>query len=86
MLSVELFFVHLVEVLFFTGLVGCSAVVVLSWISILKSGFSDKDDVKTEDDIIPHQPTAYRFMQPDLAEQQIFAGPGAASPGQAVPR
>jgi hypothetical protein len=31
---------HLVEVLFFTGLIGCASVVVFSWISILKDGFS----------------------------------------------
>jgi hypothetical protein len=32
------------EVMFFTGLVGCSLVVVISWVSIFKEGFSDKDD------------------------------------------
>ena len=31
------------EVMFFMGLTGCSLVVVISWISIFKSGFSDKD-------------------------------------------
>jgi hypothetical protein len=30
--------------MFFTGLVGCSLAVILSWISILKSAFSDKDE------------------------------------------
>ena len=29
-----------VEVLFFTGLVGCVLVVVISWVSIFKTGFS----------------------------------------------
>lgn len=32
----------ILEIMFFTGLIGCTAVVVLSWISILKSVFSDK--------------------------------------------
>lgn len=31
----------ILEGLFFTGLVGCSMVVVISWISIAKSGFSE---------------------------------------------
>jgi len=35
--------IELLEVLFFTGLIGCAVVVVISWISIFKSGFSDKD-------------------------------------------
>jgi hypothetical protein len=35
---------HVVEVLFFTGLIGCAVVVLLSWISIGKSSFSDRDD------------------------------------------
>ena len=29
---------------FFAGLAGCASVVVLSWISILKEGFSDDDE------------------------------------------
>jgi hypothetical protein len=32
---------HILEVMFFTGLVGCVAVVVISWISIFKEGFTD---------------------------------------------
>lgn len=33
------------EVAFFTGLIGCALVVIFSWISILKDGFSnDKSD------------------------------------------
>ena len=32
----------ILEVLFFTGLIGCTAAVFLSWVSILKSVFSDK--------------------------------------------
>jgi hypothetical protein len=31
---------RLVEILFFTGLIGCVSVVVISWISIFKDGFS----------------------------------------------
>jgi hypothetical protein len=40
---------HVVEVLFFTGLIGCALVVTISWISIFKTGFS-KDDPKTDRD------------------------------------
>jgi hypothetical protein len=43
-LRVELFFVHLLEVLFFVGLGGCAIVVLLSWISILKNAFSDDEE------------------------------------------
>jgi hypothetical protein len=32
---------HILEVMFFSGLIGCSAVVVISWISIFKEGFSE---------------------------------------------
>jgi hypothetical protein len=35
--------VHVIEVMFFTGLVGCVLVVVISWISIFKGGFSDRN-------------------------------------------
>lgn len=30
------------EVMFFTGLIGCVSAVIVSWISILKSVFSDR--------------------------------------------
>jgi hypothetical protein len=39
--SVLLFATRVVEVMFFTGLVGCASVVFASWISIFKDGFSD---------------------------------------------
>jgi hypothetical protein len=32
------------EVMFFTGLAGCTLVVVISWISIFRSGFSHDDE------------------------------------------
>ena len=35
------FAAHVLEVMFFTGLFGCVLVVVISWISIFKSGFTD---------------------------------------------
>jgi hypothetical protein len=35
------FAVKAVEVLFFTGLAGCVLVVLISWVSIFKSGFSE---------------------------------------------
>jgi hypothetical protein len=35
---------NVLQWMFFTGLIGCFSVVLLSWISILKSAFSDKDE------------------------------------------
>jgi hypothetical protein len=46
MLTLAIFCIRLLTVLFFVGLVGCSAVVVFSWISIFTSGFSN-DDIET---------------------------------------
>lgn len=34
---------YLLECMFFAGLIGCALVVFISWISIFKEGFSDKD-------------------------------------------
>ena len=34
----------LLEVMFFVGIIGCTSTVVISWISILKSAFSDKNE------------------------------------------
>jgi hypothetical protein len=36
------------EVLFFTGLIGCAFVVVISWVSIFKEGFSDPANQKSD--------------------------------------
>jgi hypothetical protein len=33
-----------IEVLFFTGLIGCAVVVLFSWVSIFRSGFSDQNE------------------------------------------
>jgi hypothetical protein len=33
---------RIIEVMFFTGLLGCVVVVVLSWISVGRDSFSDK--------------------------------------------
>ena len=35
---------YVIQAVFFAGLIGCASVVLLSWISILKSGFSDRDE------------------------------------------
>jgi hypothetical protein len=35
---------NILEIMFFTGLIGCVGVVFLSWISILKSAFSEKSE------------------------------------------
>lgn len=42
--QIEIYILYGVEALFFTGLVGCVLVVSFSWVSIFKSGFSDRDD------------------------------------------
>jgi hypothetical protein len=34
----------ILEIMFFTGLIGCVGVVLLSWISILKSAFSENSE------------------------------------------
>jgi hypothetical protein len=34
----------LLEIMFFTGLIGCLSAVVMSWISILKTAFLDADE------------------------------------------
>lgn len=35
---------YLLQAMFFTGLMGCASVIVISWISIFKEGFSDEGD------------------------------------------
>jgi len=39
---------RVVEVLFFTGLIGCVFVVIISWVSIFKEGFSDRKNTAAE--------------------------------------
>lgn len=39
---------RIVVVLFFTGLIGCACVVIISWISIFKEGFSSGKDARSE--------------------------------------
>jgi hypothetical protein len=39
---------RVVEVLFFTGRIGCVFVVIISWISIFKEGFSDRKSTVAE--------------------------------------
>ena len=39
---------RLVEWMFFAGLIGCAFVVVVSWVSIFKEGFSDPGNSKAE--------------------------------------
>lgn len=52
---IELFLIHVVDVLFVVGLGGCAIVVILSWISILKSAFSDDEE---DDGQSTHLPTS----------------------------
>ncbi len=35
---------YVLDVMFFTGLAGCVAVVIISWFSILKDGLSDSEE------------------------------------------
>lgn len=42
--SLMLLATKIVEVLFFVGLVGCVLVVTISWVSIFKEGFSNRDE------------------------------------------
>lgn len=39
---------RVIEILFFTGIVGCALVVVISWVSIFKDGFSDPKNTQTD--------------------------------------
>lgn len=43
-LNVMLWSKYILEGMFFTGLVGCVSVVLFSWVSILKSAFSDSSE------------------------------------------
>lgn len=45
--SFLLFAMRVIEVMFFTGLVGCATVIVVSWISIFGDGFSDPRNNET---------------------------------------
>lgn len=38
----------IITILFFSGLIGCCLVVVISWVSIFKEGFSDPKNAKAE--------------------------------------
>ena len=39
---------RLIEILFFAGLIGCTMVVLISWISIFREGFSDPRNTKPD--------------------------------------
>jgi hypothetical protein len=41
--KIAVFAMRFLEVMFFTGLAGCSVVVILSWISVGKDSFSQED-------------------------------------------
>jgi len=41
---------QIIELIFFIGLMGCAFVVILSWISIVKEGFSRKDQISAARD------------------------------------
>jgi len=46
--SLVLFAQRVLAIMFFTGLTGCATVVVISWISIFKDGFSDLKNKENE--------------------------------------
>jgi hypothetical protein len=41
--------IRFVEILFFTGLVGCIFVVIISWISIFKEGFANARNSRADE-------------------------------------
>lgn len=43
-LKLMIFTKNTLEIMFFTGLIGCASVVLFSWVSIVKSAFSDDDE------------------------------------------
>ena len=47
-LTLMLAWKYLMEAMFFSGLVGCASVVIVSWVSIFKDGFSSEDDQRDE--------------------------------------
>jgi hypothetical protein len=51
--SILLFATRVVEIMFFTGLLGCGTVVVISWISIFSDGFSDLMNRESDEDLHP---------------------------------
>ena len=52
--SFLLFAMRVIEVMFFTGLVGCATVIVVSWISIFGEGFSDPRNNETDSPWVSH--------------------------------
>ena len=46
--ALMIFAERVITVMFFTGLAGCASVVVVSWISIFKDGFSDPKNQQIE--------------------------------------
>jgi hypothetical protein len=43
-LKIMLWATYVLDVMFFTGLVGCVAVVTISWVSIVRDSLSDSDE------------------------------------------
>ena len=41
--QIAVWFMKLIEILFFAGLIGCAVTVLISWVSIFKEGFSNDD-------------------------------------------
>lgn len=64
---------RVLELLFFSGLTGCAVVVVFSWISIFKSGFSSKDEIKIRDKSAVRQPGPYDYTHPELGGASVFS-------------
>lgn len=75
-MTIAIFLIRLLEVMFFTGLAGCAVVVLVSWISIFKSGFSNED--KTKNGMppggggwAPPPERSYLFINPEFREQPV---------------
>ena len=65
MLRFEVFCIRAVELTFFCALAGCASCVVMSWISIFKSGFSaEKKAPPVKSPLDKSSTTAYTFHAP----------------------
>lgn len=87
MTAVSVFCIRVLTVLFFTGLAGCSIVVLLSWISICRSEFSGKGDSEpAEDHNAPHSTPPRPSQANRIGHHQAFSDPLQSSSHQSLMR
>ncbi len=70
MLRVEIFLIRVLQITFFTGLVGCAVTVVLSWISIFGGELLGRGESRPGDPIAPSQAIGNSFFHSDLRRQE----------------